>query len=289
MWIAWLKLMRVPLVLTAVADSLTGYFITRPAVEGLYGVPPLLALLSALLYSGGMVINDVEDHLRDKKIHPERPIPSGLVTRNQALIFAGILLFPTILIGFAISTQTLVVTMILIALTYTYNHVFKQYRIPGSLNMGLLRFFNFALGMSANLEFSEMTVKLMVLPGILLAYVALLTMISTMEEAESKREEVMILALLQIFVVLGANMFLDSITAILFSLVLAGALAYKAGQVWKDCTTDRIRDMVLWSLMGIVVIDGMIALGQEHRFMALILLFGFLPATWGWVKLFRHV
>lgn len=284
------KLMRVPLVLTAMADSLTGYFITRTPAEGSYAIPPLLALLSGLLYSGGMVLNDVEDAERDRQIHPERPIPSGLVTRNQALIFAGLLLFPTILISYAISVKTLVVSMAIITLLYTYNHFLKRHRLMGSLNMGMLRFCNLALGMSVNFYVADFDSHVLLFPGFLLLYVAILTMMSTFEEGESSREGMIIMTGLQILLLLGFSVFAsDSILAIVVSLALVAALGYQASRVWNQCTTETIREMILWSIMGILLVDCTIALTYQHYVLTLIFLFGFLPATWGLVKLFRHV
>ena len=57
----------------------------------------LLALAASLLYTGGMVLNDVYDADIDAKQRPERPIPSGLVTRDEArawgfgLLVAGVI------------------------------------------------------------------------------------------------------------------------------------------------------------------------------------------------------
>ena len=87
---AYLELARVPNVLTAVADVMMGYLVTR----GLVGRPTLepgshfglLAAASCLLYTAGMVLNDVFDVEEDARERPERPIPSGRVPLPVARI-----------------------------------------------------------------------------------------------------------------------------------------------------------------------------------------------------------
>ena len=51
----------------------------------------LLVLATVGLYGGGVVFNDVFDAELDKIERPERPIPSGLVTKQSAS-FLGLLL-----------------------------------------------------------------------------------------------------------------------------------------------------------------------------------------------------
>ena len=75
----WLRLIRVPNVFTAMADVAMGYFFVAGA--GCFGwregmLLGLLVVASSLLYSAGMVLNDVFDYDEDCRDRPMRPLPS---------------------------------------------------------------------------------------------------------------------------------------------------------------------------------------------------------------------
>src|SRR5262245_49488641 len=94
---AYAQLVRLPNLPSALADIGLGALVAG-ALPSRWGVFLLLALSSACLYSAGMVWNDYFDVEQDKRERPERPIPSGRVTRREAArlggsLFAGGLLF----------------------------------------------------------------------------------------------------------------------------------------------------------------------------------------------------
>ncbi|MFC9918540.1 SCO3242 family prenyltransferase [Agromyces binzhouensis] len=84
----FLQLVRAPAGLTVLGDATTGM-----AATGRRGILPRLGLpvASVLLYWGGMALNDAADADLDRVERPERPIPSGRVTRRAALATAGAL------------------------------------------------------------------------------------------------------------------------------------------------------------------------------------------------------
>ena len=89
----YLRLMRPANIVTAVADILAGIAIasslqfSRPDIS----LVILLALSTACLYGGGVVMNDVFDAGLDSVERPERPIPSGLIQKSHAAFFWSIL------------------------------------------------------------------------------------------------------------------------------------------------------------------------------------------------------
>jgi len=92
--LAWLRLLRVPNLATAVADVLAGYLV----VAGLRALemPPAacwFALVAGLcFYAGGVVLNDVCDVDLDRRERPERPLPSGAISvRAAANLAQGLL------------------------------------------------------------------------------------------------------------------------------------------------------------------------------------------------------
>jgi len=81
-----------------------------------------------LVSSSNYIINDLIDKKKDI-IHPEkknRPIASGLVKSYEAVIFAIILLFFSLLIGYYVSFGFLIIVIILFSLTTAYSLFLKN-------------------------------------------------------------------------------------------------------------------------------------------------------------------
>jgi 4-hydroxybenzoate polyprenyltransferase len=155
--LAWLRLMRLPNVFTAIADVAMGYLF----VHGSPVAPAKLAVLigaSALLYTAGMVLNDVFDIEIDRKERPFRPLPSGRISLGVARAFGFTLLLLGIAAGWAagfadpegvaIPWRSGLVATVLAGCVLLYNGLLKATPI-GPLAMGLCRFLNVLLGMSA--------------------------------------------------------------------------------------------------------------------------------------------
>ena len=82
---AYLELVRLPNVFTAVADVMMGYLFVREFSAGREaGVLGLLVAASGLLYASGVVLNDVFDLRLDSRLRPERPLPSGRISPAAA-------------------------------------------------------------------------------------------------------------------------------------------------------------------------------------------------------------
>ena len=88
---AYLQLVRAANTPTAVADILAGALLVGVGAEQLDRLA-FLCGASVCLYSGGMALNDVADAHRDALLRPERPIPSGRVSRRSAAILSIVLL-----------------------------------------------------------------------------------------------------------------------------------------------------------------------------------------------------
>ena len=81
---AWLRLLRLPNVFTAISNVSVGYFV---ADSGMARLPIWIGLCaaSACLYWAGMVLNDYFDRQLDGVERPERPLPSGQISAAVAL------------------------------------------------------------------------------------------------------------------------------------------------------------------------------------------------------------
>jgi len=132
--LAWAQLVRLPNVFTAVADVAMGVLFVR-AVAG-----------------PGVVLNDVFDYPRDLADRPERPLPSGRVSRRAAAWLGG----EALLLGAALawmaayfegSLRPGLVAAILAGAIVLYDAAAKR-TAAGPLVMGACRMLGVLLGMS---------------------------------------------------------------------------------------------------------------------------------------------
>src|SRR5687767_13142232 len=98
--------MRPANIVTAVADILAGI-----TIAGFFNGPhedlaPLVWLIFSTcgLYAGGVVMNDVFDADLDSVERPERPIPSGLISKAQAAFLGVLLLLSGVVFAFLVSS-----------------------------------------------------------------------------------------------------------------------------------------------------------------------------------------
>ncbi len=160
--LTWLKLMRLPTVFTALADILCGFLVSQ-AIGGGLTVGELLAkaelwwllLSSAGLYLGGMVLNDVFDAELDAVERPERPIPSGRISKGSASLLGNNLLLTGIVAAWlagstaATGSGSLRIALMLAVAVVLYDAVLKK-TVAGPLGMGTCRFLNIVLGASTS-------------------------------------------------------------------------------------------------------------------------------------------
>ncbi|MEX2172963.1 MAG: UbiA family prenyltransferase [Pirellulaceae bacterium] len=154
--LAWLRLMRLPNVFTALADVTMGFLVARQSLEPL-GALVALAASSALLYTAGMVLNDVFDIDIDARERPHRPLPSGRIPLLLARALGFAMLALGVLFGWlsglafadaaAAPWRSGVMATILASLVILYDACLK--RTPfGPVGMGACRSCNVLLGMS---------------------------------------------------------------------------------------------------------------------------------------------
>jgi 4-hydroxybenzoate polyprenyltransferase len=146
--------MRFPAVFTALADVAAGYAVAGHAVHAARIDPFVLALLlmtSAGLYLAGMVFNDVFDREIDARERPGRPIPSGRVPLDQAVILGGMLMVVGIGAAAAAGESSLIVALLLTAAIFAYDGWLKATPL-GPVAMGACRFLNVLLGASGHPE-----------------------------------------------------------------------------------------------------------------------------------------
>ncbi len=143
--------MRPANLVTAFADILAGMAIAGlhfTTDNFLWGNAILLSISTVGLYGGGVVFNDVFDAELDAIERPERAIPSGRVSKQNATILGISLLLVGILTAFMVSQMSGVLTIIISILALFYDRFGKHNNLFGPINMGLCRGVNLLLGIS---------------------------------------------------------------------------------------------------------------------------------------------
>jgi 4-hydroxybenzoate polyprenyltransferase len=151
--LGYLRLMRPANIMTAVADVLAGV-----AISGFLGsevssyldhlLPVICMCLATIgLYGGGVVFNDVMDASLDKVERPERPIPSGVISRAQAIVLGSYLLLVGVLAAFTVGRITGFLALGVAISALVYNK-WGKHRVWGPVNMGLCRGINLLMGIS---------------------------------------------------------------------------------------------------------------------------------------------
>lgn len=147
------ELVRLPNVFSAVADILLGAFLAHGIAGGTLfpwlGLPLVLGA-TVCLYWAGMVLNDFFDADADAELRPNRPIPSGRISRANAGRFGFGLLIGGIALAYATypvvqSWRPAAMALCVATSVLAYDGGAKRTAL-GPLAMGACRFFNVLLG-----------------------------------------------------------------------------------------------------------------------------------------------
>jgi 4-hydroxybenzoate polyprenyltransferase len=137
---ALLELIRAPAALTVLGDTVAG---AAAAGVPLRGKRLALPLASVALYWSGMALNDWSDRALDATERPERPIPSGRVSPEQAIAVAGTLTVAGL--GLAAYGGALRVALPLAGAVWAYDLVLKS-TVAGPAGMAVCRGLDVMLG-----------------------------------------------------------------------------------------------------------------------------------------------
>ena len=182
-FLAYVQLLRLPNLFTAVADPLAGWLIVG---SGRTAQLALVSSASACLYTAGIVLNDCCDYRPDSQARPERPLPQGIISLRVAWTL-GVVLFLT---GLILGGRN---AFLLAALIIFYNTVAKHSIWLGPATLGACRAWNLALGMGGY--------ALVWPPLILGVYVAGLSFVARREEVRPELRRLVKHLLLGIIVV----------------------------------------------------------------------------------------
>lgn len=208
---AYLQLTRPANIVTAIADIWAGFAVaggalvifadqTRLIDSPIFQNLLWLTLSTIGLYGGGVAFNDVFDADLDAKERPERPIPSGRVSKQNAALMAFLLLLMGVVSAWQVSTLSASIAFAVAGMAVLYDYWGKHQFIFGPINMGLCRAGNLLLGISA---FPVMLESYWYLGFIPLVFVAAITMISRGEVHGKNRRALQGGFLMYVFIILS--------------------------------------------------------------------------------------
>jgi 4-hydroxybenzoate polyprenyltransferase len=262
---AYLQLVRLPAVFTAMADIVLGFVLAHQALSPLSEFAALCAA-SAALYLAGMVFNDFFDRGIDAVERPTRPIPSGRVSPVAAFCLGLILLAAGLSCALAAGTRASTMAGLLALLILAYDGFLKQTFI-GPAAMGGCRFLNVLLGASgaALSTWNGPTREVALGMGI---YVAGITWFSRQEAGTSSRAQLAgaalvihagIATLVATILANPASASRDPWTPLLLLAVVTAFVDLRLTAAFRQPTDRRVQAAVKRLLLAIILFDATMA------------------------------
>jgi 4-hydroxybenzoate polyprenyltransferase len=274
----YLELLRPANVATSLADVLAGYAVTG---RGNPRALPWLLSATMCLYAGGVVLNDVFDLDIDRVERPERPLPSGRVSRRAAATLGSSLLAAGVGLAYAGTAGAGLVALGTAATILLYDAWGKRQTWVGPVNMGLCRAGNLMLGVAA---VPAVLASAWPLAGLPLVYITAITAVSRGEVHGGKRP-VAVLALISLGLVLLTLLWLSSAgplsaAGLLLTLVLAARVLPPYVRVWQQPGPPTIRAAVRAGVLSLVLLDAVIGAVYAGPVYSVAILVTGLAARW---------
>ncbi|GAA6620430.1 UbiA-like protein EboC [Scytonema sp. NUACC26] len=286
---AYFQLMRPANIVTAWADILAGLaasgsiaLANQAVIEGstpdnLISSIAWLLLSTTGLYGGGVIFNDVFDAEIDAIERPERPIPSGRVSRKEAVSIGSLFLCVGILAALQVSWLSAALACSIAAAALLYDAWGKHHPVFGPFNMGLCRGCNLLLGLSA---ISSAIAEYWLLALIPIVYIAAITTLSR-GEVHGGKASTGIIALLLISTVIAGLLGLSLLNnyhllaALPFVILLAVRVLLPFIKAVSKPSPENIRIAVRAGILSLIVLDATVAsgfAGLPYGFIVLLLL-----------------
>jgi len=261
--LAFLQLVRIPTVFTAIADIFLGYLLTHQTLDPFHTFGMLL-IVSVCHYWTGMILNDYFDRDIDAQERPRRPIPSGRISAPLALRLAVLLNLVGLTIAACVGTKTLIVAVALTAAVWLYDGVLKK-TVLAPVLMGSCRFLNVMLGASVSL--GEFWCPHIYVPIGLGIYIVGVTWFARQEATTSSRWQLMGasmvvtfgLAELLTFVMFGEPQ-LQRETALFVLAVITLTIFRRLTRAIAAPSPERVQTAIKMMLMSLLTIDATLIL-----------------------------
>lgn len=241
----YLQLVRIPGIFTAFSNVLIGYFFSLSATEVISF--PFLLLTSGMLFCSGMIFNDYFDLKTDKKERPNRPLPSGKISKHNALFLGIIFLILANFFAYVAGYNSLVISLIMTIVIISYNYKLKSISFLGIFNLSLIRFLNVLLGFSIiTIDFEIIQYAIPV--GIFVGGISILARneVGLITIISKKLNKIFILITIGYVAVLIMNNF--QVTSLIFLGLFSAISLYAFFE-------KRIQNQITFQLLSIILLD----------------------------------
>ncbi|MGB7528144.1 UbiA-like protein EboC [Sphingobacterium cellulitidis] len=253
----WIQIIRPSNVLTAISDVLAGVAIAclflhhdLPEVNNLI----LITISSMLLYTGGIVFNDVFDAALDQVERPERPIPSGRIKKSSAAILGTVAFAIGCALAFLVNVSAFTISLAIVLMCLLYNGKAKHHFIAGPIVMGTCRGLNLLLGMAllpASLEYWYIAI-------VPIIYIASVTNISRGEVYGNNKTAMLVSIGLYAMVILTLLYFTfvsKNYLAIIFILFFTFMIARPLFKALKSLDPMDVRKAVKFGVLALILMN----------------------------------
>jgi geranylgeranylglycerol-phosphate geranylgeranyltransferase len=136
---AYIEILRPINCLIAMLAVIAGGLISAQTLAGLYSMNLFFAIIAVFFIVGaGNVFNDYVDVEADKINRPKRPIPSGRISKKNALIYSLLLFAIGIIICGFVNTTCFLIALINSLLLVLYSYSFQHKVLLGNIIIGYL-------------------------------------------------------------------------------------------------------------------------------------------------------
>ncbi len=252
----WLVLVRPANLVTSAADALAGMALAGASLP-LIAEHGLLVGASVALYAGGIVFNDVFDADLDAVERPERPIPSGQVSRSSAAVYGAAWLLVGVGLAGAVGPVSAALAAAIAGSALLYDRFAKHHLVLGPLVMGACRGLNLLLGVSLVPEALGSVGAVALLP---VAFVAAITLTSQGEVRGGNRPALaaamgLDATILIGFALLHAAGILDGLRAAPFLLAWAVANGRAKARAYQDPRPANVMNAVRTGVLSLIPLD----------------------------------
>ena len=281
----YLKLMRPANIFTALTNVISGAtassyilknenFLYYPNIE-------YLLVITTGLYGGGIVFNDFFDSDIDMIERPNRPIPSGSVTKLEAGLLGSFLFIVSLFTALKVSTETFFISLTICLLCFIYNIKTKHYRWFGGFTLALCRGLNLLLGTTTVKLGANYLWPLALIPfGLIIA----ITSISQVEVfGENKRIlkqsiSFYFLTLLTLLILIYSYTKKIDIFTLLFLLLFVLINGFFLQNALKYPTPINFQKVVKWGVLSFIILDAAITSSFSNSYCG-IMVFCLLPLS----------
>lgn len=267
----WIQIIRPSNVLTAISDVLAGVALACLFLQ--QDLPPVnpmiwITISSMLLYTGGIVFNDVFDAALDKVERPERPIPSGRIKKSAASILGTLAFAIGCFLAYQVNMTAFYVSLAIVLMCLLYNGKAKHHFLAGPIVMGACRGLNLLLGMAV-LPDALSYWYIAIIPII---YIASVTNISRGEVYGSNKTALLVSIGLYSIVILTLLYFTYSsknYLALVFILLFSVMIGSPVSKALKTLQPQDVRKAVKFGVLALILMNASWIAISGHWLLAL--------------------